>query len=81
LQVSNGHRTVEKVKVYMSGEEVHDANDVAMQTWTPARGVFRYTVEKRLDPGEYAFVEMTKEGISGYVWDFGVDPSAAKPSK
>jgi hypothetical protein len=81
LQVSNGHRTVEKVKVYMSGEEVHDANEVAMQTWTPARGVYRYTVEKRLDPGEYAFVEMIKEGISGYVWDFGIDSSSAKPSK
>ncbi len=81
LQVKNGHRTVEKVSVYMSGEEVHNADEVALQTWTPARGVFRYTVEKRLDPGEYAFVEMTKEGISGYVWDFGVDPPTAKPPK
>jgi hypothetical protein len=81
LQVKNGHRTIEKVSVYMSGEEVHNANQVEMQTWTPARGVYRYTVEKRLDPGEYAFVEMTKEGISGYVWDFGVDAPATKTSK
>jgi hypothetical protein len=81
LQVSNGHRTVEKVKVYMTGEEVHNANDVGMQTWTPAHGVYRYTVEKRLDPGEYAFVEMTNQGISGYIWDFGIDTPAAKSSK
>ena len=81
LQVKSGHRTIEKVSTYMSGEEVHDANEVAMQTWTPAHGVFRYTVEKSLDPGEYAFVEMTKEGINGYVWDFGIDSSSAKPSK
>ena len=26
----------------------------------------------------FAFVEMTDEGISGYVWDFGIDLPGAK---
>jgi len=73
-EVKNGHRIIEKVSLYMGGGEGHSTNDVSFQTWTPARGVFRYTVEKRLEPGEYAFIETTKEGVSGYVWDFGIDP-------
>ena len=30
-------------------------------------------MDQRLEPGEYAFVEMTDEGINGYVWDFAID--------
>jgi len=48
---------------------------------TPARGVFRYTVNQRPEPGEYAFVEMTGEDINSYVWDFGSDPPETKSQK
>lgn len=80
-QVKGGHRVLDNISVRFTGEEKHKANDIAIQTWTPARGVFRYTVEQRLEPGEYAFIEMTDEGASGYVWDFGIDLPGAKPSK
>lgn len=77
-QVKGGHRVIEDVSIRFTGEEKHTATDIEIQTWTPATGVFRYTVDQRLEPGEYAFVEMTAEGIAGYVWDFGVDVPGTK---
>src|SRR6266566_4759841 len=74
VQVKGDHRVVENISIHITGDQAHHADDIDFQTWTPARGVFRYTVNQRLEPGEYAFVEMTNEGISSYVWDFGIDP-------
>ena len=81
VQVKNGHRIVENISIQITGEQTHRADDIDFQTWTPARGVFRYTVNQRLEPGEYAFVEMTNEGIGSYVWDFGIDPPNTKSQK
>jgi hypothetical protein len=80
-QVKGGHRVVENVSIFVTGEEKHKATDIEIQTWTPATGVFRYTLDQRLEPGEYAFVEMTAEGVNGYVWDFGIDLPGSKSSK
>jgi hypothetical protein len=77
-QVKGGHRLIDTVSIRFTGEEKHNATDIEIQTWIPATGVYRYTVDERLEPGEYAFVEMTDDGISGYVWDFGVDASGTK---
>jgi len=72
-QIKGGRRLIDSISVHVTGEEKHNATEIEIQTWIPATGVFRYTVDQRLEPGEYAFVEMTAEGISGYVWDFGID--------
>jgi hypothetical protein len=72
-QIKGGHRVLDNISIHFTGEEKHNATEIEFQTWTPATGVFRYTVDERLEPGEYAFVEMTDEGASGYVWDFGID--------
>ncbi len=72
-EVKGGHRIIDNVSVEFTGQEKHKNTDIEIQTWTPASGVFRYTVDQRLEPGEYAFVEMTADGIGGYVWDFGID--------
>lgn len=80
-QVKNGHRVLDNIIVHFTGQETDKANEVEIQTWTPATGVFRYTMDERLEPGEYAFVEMTDQGMSGYVWDFGIDAPGTKPSK
>ncbi len=77
-QVKGGRRIIDSISVQATGQEKHNATDVEIQIWTPATGVFRYTVDERLEPGEYAFVEMTDEGISGYVWDFGIDLPGGK---
>jgi hypothetical protein len=77
-QVKGGHRLIDTVSIRFTGEEKHNVTDIEIQTWVPATGVYRYTVDERLEPGEYAFVEMTDDGISGYVWDFGVDAPGTK---
>ena len=77
-QIKGGHRLIDTISIRFTGEEKHNTTDIEIQTWTPATGVFRYTVDQRLEPGEYAFVEMTPDGISGYVWDFGIDGPAVK---
>ncbi len=81
LEVKDGHRVVDTLSIHMSGEVTHKTNDIEFQTWTPAHGVFRYTLNEKLEPGEYVFVEMTGEGINEYVWDFGVDLPGASPKK
>ena len=77
-QIKGGHRLIDTISIRFTGEEKHNTTEIEVQTWTPATGVFRYTVDQRLEPGEYAFVEMTPDGISGYVWDFGIDSPGAK---
>jgi hypothetical protein len=77
-QVKGGHRLIDSISVRFTGDEKHNTTDIEIQTWTPASGVFRYTVDQRLEPGEYAFVEMTADGINGYVWDFGIDAPGSK---
>ena len=81
VQVKGNRRIVENVSIQITGEQSHHADDLDFQTWTPARGVFRYTVNQRLEPGEYAFVEMTGEEVNSYVWDFGIDPAGTKSQK
>jgi hypothetical protein len=80
-QIKNGHRILENISIHFTGEETHQETEIDFQTWTPARGVFRYTVTQRLEPGEYAFIEMTDEGINSYVWDFGIDPPESRTKK
>jgi hypothetical protein len=77
-QVKGGRRVIDSISIHFTGQETHNATEIEVQTWTPATGVFRYTVDQRLEPGEYAFVEMTDQGVSGYVWDFGIDAPGAK---
>src|SRR5258708_17062419 len=77
-QIKGGHRLIDSISIRFTGEEKHNTTDIEIQTWTPVTGVFRYTVDQRLEPGEYAFVEMTADGISGYAWDFAIDLPATK---
>jgi hypothetical protein len=77
-QVKGSRRLIDSISIRFTGEEKHNATDIEIQTWIPATGVFRYTLYERLEPGEYAFVEMTSGGISVNVWDFGVDASGTK---
>jgi hypothetical protein len=42
-----------------------------------AQGVRRWVMGRKIEPGEYALLETTEEGLSSYVWEFGVDAAPA----
>ena len=56
---------------------------VMMQRWLIAPGVYRFTLEQHMDPGEYALAEIVQGGGTNlYFWDFGLDAGPAEaPAK
>jgi hypothetical protein len=66
----------------MVGTAKYDQKEISVLTSEPARGVQRMVMGRKLDLGEYALLETTAEGLSMYIWEFGVDAgSETKPSK
>ena len=84
-KVHSASRTIENVdELFKQESEVRET--LSLQRWDVAKGVYRFTLAQALEPGEYAFVEIVQgEGMSLYVWDFGVDagasPKAAAPTQ
>jgi hypothetical protein len=48
-------------------------NEVMLQRWEVAQGLYRFTLGEALTPGEYALAEVLPDGLNYYVWDFGLD--------
>jgi hypothetical protein len=67
-------RQVEKLDV-LFGEQKLKKDEVAVQRWTIATNLYRYTLGTALAPGEYVLAEAIQDnGLELYLWDFGVDP-------
>lgn len=80
--INGDKRQVSTAVTDLTGTTKYQQKELPMTTSEAARGVQRLTMGQKLEPGEYALVETTAEGISSYVWDFGVDaPSAANNAK
>jgi hypothetical protein len=64
-----------------SSSVIEDATDtgdtVSTLLWDLAPGVYRFTIDQDLPPGEYAFVEEVSDGVDLNVWDFSVAASGA----
>jgi hypothetical protein len=72
-KVQKGERQVENVDELM-GETAERRQSIALQRWQLAENVFRYTIAKPLEPGEYVLVEsIPNDQYSIYLWDFGID--------
>ncbi len=81
VQAKNGKRIVGVVKVNPLGKVSQEQNLVTTNSQRLTGGWVKVTPLAALEPGEYAVVELLgKEGMNTYVWDFGVNPSAAANS-
>ncbi len=76
--VNGDKRQVTTAVTDMVGQTKYESREIPVMASEAARGVQRLTMAQKLEPGEYALLEMTSDGVSSYVWDFGVDaPSAS----
>jgi hypothetical protein len=86
--IQGDRRKLEAMSTNVVGINNYKGSDIRIQIWDAAEGLYRFTVEQALTPGEYALVQNDAEGnVSLYIWDFGVDtaprengsPSDQKP--
>jgi len=78
--VHNG-RQLESISTLFGEETNRNRNEVTLQRWEIAQGLYRFTLGEALTPGEYAIAEVLPDGLNYYVWDFGVDGAEDKPAK
>jgi len=72
-KVKGNEREVEDVDELM-GETAEKRKEIALQRWQLAPNVYRYTMAKPLEPGEYVLVQnIPNDQYSIYLWDFGID--------
>jgi hypothetical protein len=78
MRAKNDKRVVGEVKISPTGKSSQEQSVVQTTCRELTGGWVKVTPVSPLDPGEYAVVEVLgQEGINTYVWDFGVNPSAA----
>ena len=79
-QLKGNNRVVDVIETNIAGENSNVHDEISIQRWIVAKGVYRYTLGGRLTPGEYAVEETVPSGVMMFVWDFGVDKGAAPAS-
>jgi hypothetical protein len=70
--VHNG-RQLEQISTLFGEQMSQNRNEIALQRWEVAQGLYRFTLGEALTPGEYAIAEVLPDGLNFYVWDFGLD--------
>jgi hypothetical protein len=72
-KVGHGKRHIMNLDELM-GQQHTSSDTLPMQKWVVAKGVYRYTLGEKLPRGEYVIAEiLPNQGMSLYVWDFGVN--------
>src|SRR5262249_51548536 len=55
-------RALMETSTNVVGDNSYKRDEVSMTIWDAARGVYRFTVDQALAPGEYAILENTPDG-------------------
>lgn len=73
-----GNRVVGNVSIAIYGKVKEKANyiETDVAAVAPPGPWIKIVPVQKLQPGEYALVEMLDEGMNRFVWDFGVNPAA-----
>jgi hypothetical protein len=75
--VKGNKRLLESIRS-LFGQQLDEKREViSIERWEVAPTVFRFTLGETLPPGEYALAEILPDGMNLFVWDFGVEPTAA----
>jgi len=78
LDVNGDKRDVETMTTNLADISTYKNRQISLLAWDAARGVKRFTVDQKLEPGEYAITENRPDGeVDLYLWDFGVDATSA----
>lgn len=81
VRVHGYSREVENIDTTIFKQSFEKKTAMGLQRWLIATGVYRFTLAQPLEPGEYVMTEKVRgEGLSLYVWDFGVDAKATGPA-
>jgi hypothetical protein len=72
-QIHGGDRHIMNLDTLM-GDQHASSDSLPIQRWVMAKGVYRFTLAQKLPRGEYVIAEiLPNQGMSLYVWDFGVN--------
>jgi hypothetical protein len=74
-------RRLEWINYPVAGEPIEQRETLSTLKWQVAKGVFRFTINQTMEPGEYALAILTENKLNVFVWDFGVDPAPQGPAK
>jgi hypothetical protein len=85
-KIKDDERYLENLDELFKEQGTSGQTTLLMQRWLIAPGVYRFTLEQHMDPGEYALAEIVQGGGTNlYFWDFGLDaesgPAPVKASK
>lgn len=82
MQAKDGKRIAGNIKIAVYGKVTQEAKFVPSTAEQLTGGWVKVTPKEPLAPGEYAIVEsLGQEGMNLFVWDFGVNPSAAENAR
>jgi len=80
-KVTRSNRQLESISILFGEEMNRNRNEISLQRWEVAQGLYRFTLGEALTPGEYVIAEVLPDGLNYYVWDFGLDGAEDKAKK
>lgn len=72
-KVARNSRELEAISTLFGQIKSSKREEISVQRWEVAPDVYRFTLSRELEPGEYVLAEVLEDGLNYFVWDFGLD--------